>query len=216
MTARKLRPYFLSHPIGPHQFPLGRIMTHAEVSRIMVKWTVELWEYDIEYKPRAPIKAQVWRAFVDGASDLSGCGVGVVLIAPSREKIKLALRIDSRVTNNESEYEAILAGLQAAREVGASRVIIYSDSQLVTQQIKGTYEAKNEKMLKYLGLIAARASSLIDWSIEQIPREENAEADTLAKLAASMTDISTGKFFVLPSWCFLLMKTYPRSKKIHG
>ncbi|XP_075486317.1 uncharacterized protein LOC142525917 [Primulina tabacum] len=208
MTARKLRPYFLSHPIVVlTNSPLERIMTHAEVSGRMVKWNVELGEYDIEYKPRVAIMAQaltdfliemiqpgeeeVWRIFVDGASNLSGCGVGVVLIAPSREKIKVALRIDSRVTNNEAEYEAVLVGLQAAREVGASRVIIYSDSQLITQQVKGAYEAKNEKMLKYLGLIKARASSLTDWSVEQIPREENAEADTLAKLASSMSDIST-------------------------
>ncbi|XP_073290965.1 uncharacterized protein [Primulina huaijiensis] len=209
MTARKLRPYFLSHPIVVlTNSPLGRIMTHAEVSGRMIEWTIELREYDIEYKPRVAIKAQaltnfliemirppreeeVWRFFVDGASNLSGCGVGVVLIAPSGEKIKLALRIDSRVTNNEAEYEAVLVGLQAAREVDASRVIIYSDSQLVAQQIKGTYEAKNEKMLKYLGLITARAASLTDWSIEQIPREENEEADTLAKLATSMSDIST-------------------------
>ncbi|XP_075524547.1 uncharacterized protein LOC142556948 [Primulina tabacum] len=167
MTARKLRPYFLSHPIVVlTKSPLGRIITHAEVSGRMVKWTVELGEYDIEYKPRAAIKAQaltdfltemiqpveeeVWRVFVDGASNLSGCGVGVVLIAPSEEKIKLALRIDSRVTNNEAKYEAVLAGLQAAREV--------------------------------------------DWSIEQIPREENVEADAFAKLAASMTDIATREF----------------------
>ncbi|XP_075473861.1 uncharacterized protein LOC142504905 [Primulina tabacum] len=177
MTARKLRPYFLSHPIMVlTNSPLGRIMTHTEVSGRMIKWTVELGEYDIEYKPRVAIKAQaltdfliemiqpeeeeVWRSFVDGASNLSGCGVGVVLIAPSGEKIKLALRIDSRVTNNEVEYEAVLAGLQVAREVGASWVIIYSDSRLVTQQIKGAYEAKNEKMLEYLGLITARAASL--------------------------------------------------------
>ncbi|XP_073305774.1 uncharacterized protein [Primulina huaijiensis] len=125
---------------------------------------------------------EVWRVFVDGASNLSGCGVGVVLVAPSEEKIKLALRIDSRVTNNEAEYEAVLSGLQAVREVGASRVIIYSDSQLVAQQIKGTYETKDEKMLKYLRLIAARAATLTDWSIEQIPREKNNEADSLAKL----------------------------------
>ncbi|XP_075479477.1 uncharacterized protein LOC142520370 [Primulina tabacum] len=208
MTARKLRSYFLSHPIVVlTNSPLGRIMTHAEVSGRMVKWTIELGEYDIEYKPRVAIKAQaltdfliemiqpgeeeVWRIFVDGASNLSGCGVGVVLTAPSREKIKLALKIDSRVTNNEAEYEAVLAGLQAAREVGASRVIIYSDSQLVTQQIKGVYEAKSEKILKYLGLITARAAFFTDWGIEQIPREENEEADILVKLAASMSDIST-------------------------
>ncbi|XP_073300266.1 uncharacterized protein [Primulina huaijiensis] len=140
----------------------------------------------------------------------SGCGVGVILIAPSGEKIKLALRIDSRVTNNEVEYEAVLAGLQAAREVGAARVIIYSDSQLVAQQIKGTYEAKNEKLLKYLRLITARAAALTDCSIEQIPREENGEADTSAKLAASIFGVpgklisDNGRQFhgkKITSWC---------------
>ncbi|XP_073061699.1 uncharacterized protein [Primulina eburnea] len=207
MISRKLRPYFLSHPIVVlTNSPLGRIMTHAEVSGKMVKWTIELGEYNIEYKPRVSIKAQaltdflieiiqpgeeeVWIIFVDGASNLSGCGVGVVLIALSGEKIKLALKIDSRITNNEAEYEAVLAGLQATREVGASQVIIYSNSQLVNQQIKGTYEAKNEKMPKYLGLITARAALFTDWSIEQIPRKENEEADTLTKLATSMSDIS--------------------------
>ncbi|XP_075489481.1 uncharacterized protein LOC142528324 [Primulina tabacum] len=163
----------------------------------MVKWTVELGEYDIEYKPRVAIKAQalsdflsemvqsnekeVWRIFVDGASSLAGCGVGVVIISPPGEKIKLELRIDSRVTNNEAKYEAVLAGIQAAREVGASRTILYSDSQPITQQIKGLYEAKDDKMLKYLRLIKARVEVFADWGIEQIPREENSEADTLAK-----------------------------------
>ncbi|XP_075475638.1 uncharacterized protein LOC142508094 [Primulina tabacum] len=106
-----------------------------------------------------------------------------IYLSATEFAIKLALRIDSKITNNEAEYEAVLVGLQAAREVGASRVIIYSDSQLVAQQIKGTYEAKNEKMLKYLGLITTQASPFFDWNIEQIPREENEEADILAKLA---------------------------------
>ncbi|XP_073060300.1 uncharacterized protein [Primulina eburnea] len=208
VTARNLRPYFLSHQIVVlTNSPLGRIMTHSEVSGRMIKWTVELGEYDIEYKPRMAIKAQalsdflsemiqpseeeVWRVFVDGASGLAGCGVGVVMISPPGEKIKLAIRIDSRVTNNEAEYEAVLAGIRAAREVGASRIILYSDSQLITQQIKGVYEAKDNRMLKYLQLIKTLAEGFADCSIEQIPREENNEADILAKMAASLNEVST-------------------------
>ncbi|XP_075480490.1 uncharacterized protein LOC142521149 [Primulina tabacum] len=153
----------------------------------MIKWTVELCEYDIEYKPRVAIKAQalsdflsemiqpseeeVWKVSVDGASILVGCGVGVVLVSPLGEKIKLALRIDSRITNNEAEYEAVLAGIRAARE--------------------GIYEAKDDKMLKYLRLIRAQAESFMDWSIEQVPREENSEADALAKMAASLSEVNT-------------------------
>ncbi|XP_073305835.1 uncharacterized protein [Primulina huaijiensis] len=208
ITARKLRPYFLSHRmIVLTNSPLGRIMTHFEVSGRMIKWAVELREYDIEYKPRVAIKAQalsdflfemvqpdeeeVWRVFVDGASSLAGYGVGVVIISPLGEKIKLTLRIDSRITNNEAEYEAVLAGIRAAQEIGPSRVILYSDSQLITQQIKGVYEAKDDRMLKYLLLIKTHAAIFVDWSIEQIPREENGEADALAKMAASLSEVST-------------------------
>ncbi|XP_075479421.1 uncharacterized protein LOC142520304 [Primulina tabacum] len=208
MTARKLRPYFLSHQvIVLTNSPLGRIMTHSEVSGRMIKWTVELGEYDIEYKPRVAIKAQalsdflsemiqpgeeeVWKVSVDGASSLMGCGVGVVLVSPLGEKVKLALRIDSRITNIEAEYEAVLAGIRAAREVGASRIILYSDSQLITQQIKGIYEDKDDKMLKYLRLIRAQAESFMDWSIDQVPREENSEADALAKMATSLSEVNT-------------------------
>ncbi|XP_075492570.1 uncharacterized protein LOC142530631 [Primulina tabacum] len=128
---------------------------------------------------------------MDGASSLVGCGVGVVLVSPLGEKVKLALRIDSRITNNEAEYEAVLAGIRAAQEVGASRIILYSDSQLITQQIKGIYEAKDDRMLKYLQLIRAQAESFMDWSIEQVPREENSEADDLAKMAASLSEVNT-------------------------
>ncbi|XP_073298298.1 uncharacterized protein [Primulina huaijiensis] len=177
MTVRKLRPYFLSHRIIVlTNSPLGRIMTHSEVSGRMIKWAVELGEYDIEYKPPVAIKTQalsdflsemvqpdedeVWRGFVDGASILAGCGVGVVVISPPGEKIKLALRLDSRVTNNEAEYEAVLAGIRAAQEIGASRVILYSDSQLITQQIKGAYEAKDDSMLQYLQLIKTQGPLL--------------------------------------------------------
>ncbi|XP_073295898.1 uncharacterized protein [Primulina huaijiensis] len=138
-----------------------------------------------------PDEEEVWRVFVDGASSLAGCGVGVVIVSPTGEKIKLAVRIDSRVTNNEAEYEAVLAGIRAAQEVGVSRIILYSDSQLITPQINGVYEAKDDRMLKYLQLIKTKTKTFVDWGIEQIPREENGEADALAKLAAFLSEVST-------------------------
>ncbi|XP_073312404.1 uncharacterized protein [Primulina huaijiensis] len=182
-------------------------MTHSEVAGRMIKWAVELGEDDIEYKPQVDIKAQalsdflsemaqpdeeeVWRVFVDGASSLAGCGVGVVIVSPAGERIKLAVRIDVRVTNNETEYETVLGGIRAAQEIGVSRVILYSDSQLITQQIKSVYEAKDDRTLKYLQLIKTLAKTFVDWGIEQIPREENGEADALAKMAASLSEVST-------------------------
>ena len=57
------------------------------------------------------------------------------------------------MTNNEAEYKAILTGLNLAKTVGASLVVLHSNSQVVIGNINGNYEAKGEQMKKYLDLI---------------------------------------------------------------
>ncbi|XP_073130049.1 uncharacterized protein [Henckelia pumila] len=208
LTARKLRPYFLSHPVTVlTNSPLGRVVTQPDASGRLVKWTVELGEYDIEYRPRAAIKAQalsdfltevitfgqeeVWRIFVDGASSLEGSGVGVILISPTQEKTKVAIRLSSFKSNNEAEYEAVISGLKLARESGARHVIVYSDSQLVVQQVQGTFSIREKRLQEYVGLIKQQGEEFSSWSIEQILREHNAEADALARVASSLTGIDS-------------------------
>ncbi|XP_073121585.1 uncharacterized protein [Henckelia pumila] len=132
ITARKLRPYFLSHPVTIlTNSLLGRVMTHLDASGRLVKWTVELGEYDIEYQTH-------------GASSVGGSGVGVILVSPTQEKIKIAVKLDFQASNNEAEYEAVIAGMKQARKVGASHIIIYYDSQLVAQQVKKTLCTREE------------------------------------------------------------------------
>ncbi|XP_073137054.1 uncharacterized protein [Henckelia pumila] len=202
ITAQKLRPYFLSHPVTVlTNSLLGRIMTHPDASGRLVKWSVDLGEYDIEYQPRKAIKTQalsdfltevavfvreeVWRVFVDGASGAGGSGVGIILISPAQEKIEIAVKLDFQASNNEAEYKAVIAGMQRARDVGVSHIIIYSDSQLVVQQVNKTFCTREEKLIKYCKMIEELGASFNTWSIEKIPREENMEADALAKRAAA-------------------------------
>ncbi|XP_075475786.1 uncharacterized protein LOC142512009 [Primulina tabacum] len=201
--ARRLRPYFLSHPITfLTNRPLGKIMTHADISRRLVKWATKLGEYDIKYGPRTAIKAQaladflietlhvkvedLWKVYVDGSSTGEGSGVGVLLISPKGDEVKLAVRLDFRASNNETEYEAILAGLRAARQVGAARVHIFSDSQLVANQMNGSYDVKNERLMEYVKAIEVAKELFTELVFKQIPREENEGADTLAKMAISL------------------------------
>ncbi|XP_075486242.1 uncharacterized protein LOC142525840 [Primulina tabacum] len=203
MTARRLRPYFLSHPIVVlTNSPLGRILTHADMSGRLVKWTTELGGYDIHYDLRTAIKAQAladflaetvhqenedpWKVYVDGSSSKEGSGVGVVLISPAGEEVKLAVRLDFRASKNEVEYEAVLTGLRAARNVGATRVLIFSDSQLVAQQMKGTYDVKDEKLIEYAQEVDRVREKFTEITFEQILRKENEKADTLVKRAGAM------------------------------
>ncbi|KAL0410689.1 UNVERIFIED_CONTAM: hypothetical protein Slati_3658600 [Sesamum latifolium] len=96
-------------------------------------------------------------------------------------------------SNNEAEYEAFLAGGELALADGVKKIVIYSDSQLVVNQVRGSYEARDEKMAKYF----VKAKNLLDKfeeaSVVQVSRTDNAAADQLAKLASSMSVIRNRK-----------------------
>ncbi|KAL0454620.1 UNVERIFIED_CONTAM: hypothetical protein Slati_0801200 [Sesamum latifolium] len=78
-----------------------------------------------------------------------------------------------------------------AHETGAKHLLAYSDSQLVVKQVEGAYEAKEENMIQYLQQIADLKTKFHHFQIIQIPREENAKADSLSKLASSLEDCRT-------------------------
>ena len=70
------------------------------------------------------------------------------------------VRLDFPTTNNEAEYEALVAGLDLTKAVGAANMVVYSDSQVVTRQVNGNYNYKNERMKKYLEQVKNRVSNL--------------------------------------------------------
>ena len=87
-------------------------------------------------------------------------------------------------TNNETEYEALIAGLNLAKAAGAASVVIYCNSQVVANQVNGDYECKGERMKRYLDQVRARIDNL-EAKIIQIPRGENEHVDRLAKAASA-------------------------------
>ena len=90
---------------------------------------------------------------MDGLSNKHARGIRVVLQSPEGDTIECVVQFQFLTTNNEAEYEAILTGLDLAKAVGALLVFLYNDSQVVIGHIKGDYEAKGERMKKYLNLI---------------------------------------------------------------
>ena len=130
--------------------------------------------FDIRYRPRSSVKGQVladfiaeftpknngkvicsaeirpWRVFVDGTSNAMGVGAGIVIITPEGIRLEHSFRLGFKASNNEVEYETLLAGLRAVLHLGAKDVEIYSDSRLVVYQITGDFEARDSRMKAYL------------------------------------------------------------------
>ncbi|KFK42631.1 hypothetical protein AALP_AA1G020200 [Arabis alpina] len=208
VAARKLRPYFQSHTIAVMSTqPLRTILHSPSQSGRMAKWAVELSEYDIEYRNRTSTKSQAladflielppeaiaitptsqdWSLYIDGSASRHGCGAGIRLISPTNEILEQCFRLEFKATNNEAEWEALIAGLRLAREVGVKRVHAYNDSRLVTNQLNHDYDARDERMNTYLKLTEALILSNFDnFVITDIPRSENFAADDLASLATS-------------------------------
>ncbi|KAG7588583.1 Ribonuclease H domain [Arabidopsis suecica] len=206
-SARKLRPYFQSHPIEVlTNQPLRTILHSPNQSGRLAKWAVELSEYDIEYKSRVSMKAQVladfltelpvlgtpeqpenqtWKLYVDGSSSKQGSGVGIKLESPTSEILKQSFRLLFSASNNEAEYEALIAGLRLAQGVGAEEVVAYCDSQLVVNQFNGDYEAKDLRMEAYLEVVKGLSKDFKKFELIRIPQGENTTADALAALAST-------------------------------
>jgi ribonuclease HI len=108
-----------------------------------------------------------------------------LLITPDGEELSSSLRLEFRTTNNEVEYEAVIAGLRMALELGAKSVEIQSDSQVIVGHIRGEFEAKGEKMKRYSSKVHNMQSSFHKLCITKISREDNEKADHLAQMASA-------------------------------
>ena len=92
--------------------------------------------------------------------------------------------LDFPTTNIEAEYEALVTGLGLAKAIGATSVVIYCDSQVITNQVNGDYECKGKKMKRYLDQVRRSVDDL-EAKIIQIPRKENERVDRLTKAASA-------------------------------
>ncbi|KAL0398237.1 UNVERIFIED_CONTAM: Transposon Ty3-G Gag-Pol polyprotein [Sesamum radiatum] len=178
VAARKLRPYFQSHQVVVlTNHHLKQVLTNPELSGRM-EWAVELSEFGIEFRQDQLLK-------------LKKRG-GVVLESPQGDKLEYAIKLEYPSSNNEAEYEALLAGGELALAAGAKKIVIYSDSQLVVNRSEDHMKPETKKMAQYF----VKAKNLLDKfgeaSVVQISRADNA-ADQLAKLASSMSAIRNRK-----------------------
>jgi ribonuclease HI len=109
--------------------------------------------------------------------------IGVIIKDENSNFLARISRCIGVTTNNQAEYQAIIAGLEKANSLSARHVILKSDSELVVNQINGQYKIKNTGLRALYNRVVQLIGSLESFSISYIPREQNAGADALANEA---------------------------------
>ena len=217
VVTKKLRPCFQAHQVTIlTNHPLKVTLHKPDLSGRMMKWAIELSEYDIQYKPHLSLKGQIlanfivklpkkwvqtntinhwWILHVNRASRVLEAGVGLVLLSFIGKPLEQSVCLDFPASNKEVEYEAIIVGLELALALAASKVEIGSDSQIVVEQIQQEYEAKDERMSCHLNGVESCLAKLSDWRVKCIPHEENRKADALVRVVVALP---ITKYIMLP------------------
>jgi ribonuclease HI len=191
------------------EYPLKKVLQRPDLSGRLVNWDIGLGQFDIEFHPWVAIKGQAladflvetcgvpevdelsknstWVIYVDGSS-AGGCsGAGVVLTGLGGERFNYAIKLDFNTTNNEAEYEAVMAGLSVALSMGIANLEVRSDSQVIVRQVIGGFDVQEDRMTKYLDKVRQFQSHFDRIVLTKIPREQNSKANTLPR-AGSRTE----------------------------
>jgi ribonuclease HI len=124
-------------------------------------------------------------AYSDGASrgNPGPAAIGAVIFdGQGRELYRISRRLGV-ATNNEAEYRAAIAALEAALALGARRVELRMDSELVVRQITARYRVRNPRLIRYHRRILALRDRFQEVVVRHVPRNENRLADSLANQA---------------------------------
>ena len=217
ITSRKLIHYFQAHPISVvTNLPVGDILHNWEAVGRIAKWAVELGSFELDFKPRTAMKSQAlvdfiaewtevqapassehfeyWAMYFDGSLMLEGAGAGILFISPTGERLKYVLQIHFPASNNAAEYEALLHGLRIAVSLGIRRLAVRGDSELVVNQVQKEYSCNSDKMTAYCQEVRKLEDKFDGLELTHVLRNDNAEADELAKMGSRRTPAPPGIF----------------------
>ncbi|MCX5635534.1 MAG: formyltransferase family protein, partial [Planctomycetota bacterium] len=130
--------------------------------------------------------------YTDGGSrgNPGPAAAAFVLIDSTGRQLQAKAFFIGQATNNVAEYTAAIKALDAAKQLGAKQLTLFSDSELMVKQINGEYKVKNENLLPLFQTIEEKLSQFKTWKVRHIAREKNQHADKLANIALDRkTDI---------------------------
>jgi ribonuclease HI len=177
-----------NHPIYALDTDLGSSLLHLTN---VPEAPLQIRKQPILNQETSPPASSVWKMFFDGASSNTGAGAGVIFVSPCQQTISLSYKLEFEVTNNVAEYEALVLGLRATKEMEIKEMAVFGDAELIVQQVKNVYQTKHPWLRSYRNEVWDLVdNSFLAFNISYILREENASADCLS-FTASVLEIPT-------------------------
>jgi len=127
-------------------------------------------------------------AHIDGGSrgNPGPAAAGYVITNPAGRKIEAKAFFLNQTTNNVAEYTALIKALEAAKQIGAKQLMIFSDSELLVRQINGQYKVKSEQIKPLFEQAIGLLEQFNNWKVQHIMREKNKDADRLVNQALNL------------------------------
>ncbi|GKA61397.1 reverse transcriptase domain-containing protein [Tanacetum coccineum] len=222
-ASKRLKRYFQAHPIIViTDQPIKQVLSKPEIAERLQKWSIELGEYDIQYKPKTSVKGHIladfiverpeddplaapieveeelpdpWTLFTDGSSCIDGSGAVLILTNPEGTKFTYALRFRFDATNNEAEYEALISCLRIAEQMGVKKPSNKCELQLSCLSCKRVLHSQG---VRY---------DLIPREVEELGEKSINEAEVLAIVEEE------GNTWMTPIYEYLTEETLPAERK---
>nr|GEU43225.1 reverse transcriptase domain-containing protein [Tanacetum cinerariifolium] len=156
-----------------------------------------------------------WTLFTDGSSCVDGSRAGLILMDVEGSEFTYALRFRFEATNKETDYEALIAGLKIAEQMGVKNLQVNVDSRLMANQVNGSYIAKAPVMVLYIEKVKTLSYGFNKFSIKQVLLKELSEKSINVAEVLTVVD-EEGDTWMTPIYKYLRKKHSLRKRKSKG
>jgi ribonuclease HI len=122
--------------------------------------------------------------YFGGSLNLEGAGAGILFISPQSSHLKYVLQIHDKASNNGTEYEALIHGLCIDVSLRIKRLIAYSDSKVVIDQVNKACDIKKDLMNAYCAEVRKLEAHFEGLEFHHVSRDNNVVGDVLSKLGS--------------------------------
>lgn len=151
---------------------------------------------DNKKKKKRKMNSRIWKmrlGYGDGAVGREGVGIGKWIRSPTflPNKVPINVRVCSyklafNCSNNEVEYETLMAGLKILKKLNSKRILVYGYSELVIKKVKGEYQAKHPHMRAYWNSMLDILRMFLDYTLTCVPHVQNVIEDSIATTACNL------------------------------